>query len=434
MADIDGTVPKGQLTQELGHTGLKGARPQEGWLYEEFLPQLRGIEGARVYRAMADNDPIIGAALFAFTMLLRNVAWTVEAADASDASAEAKEWLETVLFKDMTTPFGDVITDVLSFIQYGFAPAEVVYKVRNGPARDPRKSSNYTDATIGVAKIAVRSQETVWRWHFDDYGELLAMEQFIMGRPNAIIARDKLLNFRTTPALNNPEGRSVLRNAYISYLRKNLIEEAEGRAAIRSAGIVKLSIPGKFLDPSASGDEKIVANAWKAMGDKLAQDRMGSILVPSDVDPQTKVPLFSVDYIVADGRRPTDMTAIVERQDKRMLSSMLADFILLGQEAVGSFALSDNKTALFGKACGAFLSTISDQFNRVLIPRLWALNQFAPEAQPRVKAGDLEAVDLDKLGNYILHLSQSGAALFPSPALEEHLLDVANLPTPVQEG
>src|SRR4051812_1961082 len=88
----DGTMARSEAFAELGHSGLKGARPAEGYIYQEFLPQLRGLRGVQIYQQMSDNDPIIGAALFAFTMLLRNVKWTVEAADQSEAAQEAKAW------------------------------------------------------------------------------------------------------------------------------------------------------------------------------------------------------------------------------------------------------------------------------------------------------------------------------------------------------
>jgi hypothetical protein len=433
-AVVSPDVPPAQRTEELGVSGLKGARPMEGWLYDEFLPQLRGLRGAQLYREMQDNDPIIGAAIFAFTMLLRSVDWSVVSADDSTAAEQAKEWVEGVLFKDMLTPFGDVISDILSFIPFGFAPAEVTYKIRRGEKRDPRKSSQFDDGTIGVMKIGVRAQDTIWRWHFDDYGELMALEQFRMGQLNAMIPAEKLLMFRTQATLNNPEGRSVLRNSYRTYTRKNTIEEAEGRAAIRSAGIVVMRIPSQYLDPSASGDELATANAYRAIATKVAQDAMGSVVIPSDVDPNTKTPIVSLDYVATEGTRPVDMSAIVERYDKRMLSSMLADFILLGQQAVGSFALSDSKTALFAKACGAFLSVLEDQFNRVLLTRLWRLNAFKPELKPRLKPGDLEAVDLDKLGMFILRMAQSGAQLFPDPDLENEVRDLAGLPAAVEQG
>ena len=53
---------------ELGRSGL--AR-WGGWIYEEFLRELRGRKGVEIYKEMLDNDDIIGAILFAIEMLMR---------------------------------------------------------------------------------------------------------------------------------------------------------------------------------------------------------------------------------------------------------------------------------------------------------------------------------------------------------------------------
>ena len=45
----------------IGSTGL---RAYGGYVTEEFLPELRFQQGARKYREMADNDPIVGAVLY----------------------------------------------------------------------------------------------------------------------------------------------------------------------------------------------------------------------------------------------------------------------------------------------------------------------------------------------------------------------------------
>jgi hypothetical protein len=54
--------------------------------------------------------------------------------------------------------------------------------------------------------------------------------------------------------------------------------------------------------------------------------------------------------------------------------TMLADFVLMGHENVGSFALSSDKTALFAVALGGWLDGIRDIFNLHAIPRLVAIN------------------------------------------------------------
>ena len=55
------------MDKEQGKTGLNR---WGGNISEEFLPELRGIEGVKVYREMSDNDDIIGAVLFAIKILI----------------------------------------------------------------------------------------------------------------------------------------------------------------------------------------------------------------------------------------------------------------------------------------------------------------------------------------------------------------------------
>ena len=58
----------------LGATGLKY---QGGKIYEEFLNDLRGEKATRVYKEMSNNDPVIGAVLYAIRTLVRQVQWSI---------------------------------------------------------------------------------------------------------------------------------------------------------------------------------------------------------------------------------------------------------------------------------------------------------------------------------------------------------------------
>jgi hypothetical protein len=42
-------------------------------VYEEWLKDLQGIKGVKIYKEMRDNDPICGAIMFAIEMLIRQV-------------------------------------------------------------------------------------------------------------------------------------------------------------------------------------------------------------------------------------------------------------------------------------------------------------------------------------------------------------------------
>ena len=415
-------IQKASKFGEIGETGLKGARPVEGWLYEEFLPELRGLEGARRYQEMQDNDPMVGALLFAIEMLVKNVKWRVDInndADPNDADAKKlRDWYDDALLHDMKISWMQVVAESLSSLTYGFHLGEVVYKKRD------------SDGLIGVLKLAPRSQHSVWRWFFNDEGDVTGFEQFIWDGANVVIPIEKLLLWKNRSTRGNPEGRSLLRNAYVTYKRKNRIEEAEGRSALRSAGLVVFRIPSQYLSPTASPDEKRIAAIYKDAADKIAQDKQGSIVLPSDVHPETKTPLVTVEYVTTGDRKPADLSPIVDRQDKRIVSVVLADFIVLGQDGTGSLALSSNKTTLFARAIGAILKMIAEPINEVLIPRLAKLNGFDEEKLPTLEHEDIEEPDLEVFSNSIKNLAGAGMPIFPSEdgSVESHIRELLQLP------
>ncbi len=52
---------------EIGSSGL---RRSGGYINEEFLSNLQGVKGFKVYREMHDNDPVIGAMLYAIDKVI----------------------------------------------------------------------------------------------------------------------------------------------------------------------------------------------------------------------------------------------------------------------------------------------------------------------------------------------------------------------------
>jgi len=62
-------------------TGKTGLNRWGGTVEEEWLPDLQGMKAIKKYKEMRDNDPIIGAILFAIKMLCRQADWHVESSD-----------------------------------------------------------------------------------------------------------------------------------------------------------------------------------------------------------------------------------------------------------------------------------------------------------------------------------------------------------------
>jgi hypothetical protein len=415
--------------------GTTGLRQFGGYVNEEFLRELSGSNAARVYREMSDNDPAVGAVIFALSTLIRQIEWTVQAADDSPEAEAAKEFVEGVL-DDMETPWTSVIDEVCSMFIYGFAPLEILWKRRSGlKPSDPTHRSAYTDGKIGIRALPLRAQNTVFRWEFDpEDGKPVGMYQQPWSGPQVFIPAGKLLLFRTTDTRNNPEGRSILRSAYRPWLFKKRIEEIEAVGVERDlAGLPVAYIPAQYLSATADPADRAVANEFKTLIRSIKRDTHEGILLPSIRDKHGQL-AFEIKLLSTGGARTFNTTEIIDRYNKAIATSVLADFIFLGQSAVGSFALSSDKTALFATAVGAFTTAIANTLNRDLLPRLWELNGMDPEFMPMLVPGDVEKPDLASLSDYVSKLASAGATMFPDRELENALRRAANLPLAPEDG
>lgn len=416
-------LPNYQTFSEVGRTGLKR---WGGRIHEEFLPELSGMNAIRVYREMRENDPVIGSILFAIEMLMRQVSWRVDPVSQNNADLEAAEFLESCL-EDMSQTWGDTISEVLSFLVYGWSFHETVYKRRLGESKDPTKNSKHKDGRIGWRKLPIRAQETLMEWEFDESGGVQGMRQ---QPPPDFISRtvpmDKALLFRTRTEKGNPEGRSILRNAYRPWYFKRRIEEIEGIGIERDLAGLPVLTPPENLNVWDDNDPDMVRLRQEAeqMVQGIRRDQMEGVVKPFGWD-------FSL--LSTGGRRQIDVGAVIERYDRRIAMTVLADFILLGHEKVGSFALASSKTDLFGVALGAWLDSIAAVFNRYAIPRLFALNPGLPQEDlPQLKHGDIESPDLKELGAFIKDMTGVGV-IIPDPELENYVRQVAHLPERMED-
>lgn len=381
---------------------------------------------------MKDSDALVGAILFAIEMLVRQVEWSVEKQDADDKDAE---FLESCM-DDMSQSWGDFICEALSMLPFGFAFHEIVYKKRQGDQPEGGKvpSSRYNDGKIGWRKFPLRAQETTERWEFDQDGGVQAFVQRVP--PNydeRVIPILKGMLFRTTTYKNNPEGRSVLRSAYGSWYYKKNIQRIEGTGIERDlAGFPVFWLPAEFLADDASPEQKSVVNAFDTLGKNIRRDKQEYLLMPLAFDDAGNK-AYDFTLTSSGGTRAFDTSAIIQRYNQEIAMTVLADFILLGHEKVGSFALSSDKTDLFAIALGTFLDIIQDVLNRYAVPRLWRLNGMKTENLPKIVHRDIEKPDIAALGVYLGALVNAGVPLFPDEDLEGYLREAGGLPEKSEE-
>ena len=404
--------------REYGKTGL--FRFDTGWIYEEFLRELQGRKGIEVYKEMSENDDIIGAILFATEMLMRQSKWSIQEAGTEQADLDAAEFVRTCM-DDMEETWSDFISEVLSFLTYGWSYHEIVYKRRMGRSKNPETNSKYTDGLIGWRKLPIRSQDTLWEWKYDEKDNLIGLVQCAPPLYEQVfIPIEKALHFKTKSRKGNPEGRSVLRNCYRNWYFKRRIQEIEGIGIERDlAGLPVLEAP-EGVDIWSDEYAAELAKAERIVRSVRRDEREGIVLGNG----------WKFSLTSTGGRRQFDTNQIIERYDTRMAMTVLADFVLLGHQAVGSFALSSDKTELFGVALGAFLDLICEVFNNQAIPRLIDINgeHFAGITDyPILTHGDIETQDLSQLGEFVSKMVGIGA-ITPDESMEDYLRLAADLP------
>ena len=412
--------------KELGTTGL---RRTGGFVIEDFLPQLQGIRGVRVYREMSDNDPVIGAILFAIERVIQKWEWRVDPSSEDKVDEENAEFIEECLH-DMSESWDSTLSNILSMLTYGWSFHEVVYKKRDGYQKDPRRKSKHNDGKIGWRKWAIRSQDTLWEWEFDEDGGIQGMTQI---DPSAVMPQrvvipiDKALLFRTTTLKNNPEGRSLLRNAYRSWWYKRRIEEIEAVGIERDlAGLPVAHVPPEYLSTTASPEQRAVLAAIQDIVTGIKRNEQEGIIYPSVYDERGNR-LFDLQLMSSGGSRQFDIDSTIARYDQRIAMTLLSDFILLGHEKVGSFSLGTAKMDLWTVAVDAIAKTIAEVVNQHAIPRLLRLNGIDDSAPPFLTYGDVGDVDISLVGKYVTDLINAGI-LVPDPKLESYMRDLAGLP------
>lgn len=430
MAD---NISQAKMKTEIGYSGTN---TRYGMIRaDEFLNDLKGSRGIEKYREMRDTDATIGAIMYATEQVLRDVPYTVVPSDKKNAKAvEMAEWLETVL-EDMDHSLDDHISEALSSLTYGFALFEPVYKIRGGPGFvDKKRKSNYTDGHYGIRKLASRAQWTIDRFDVDDKsGELRGVYQKSAVTGSNFIPKNKLIHYRTTTVNNDMSGRSILRNAYKSYVYLNSMQLTEGIAVERELnGVPVVRIPSEYLADDATDEQKSVRKMAEKIGKDLKLNEQGSIVLPSDVhivdDKATAIRLVDLELIASKGTRNIAIDPIITRYQHDIARSVMAEFLMLGSKTSGSYALSKSKTDIFLRSVESYINTIYDVLNMQLVAPLWELNGFDVSLRPKIVPGDVAPHDLDAISSFLRNLNGAKIDLSNQEEIVNALMNIAELP------
>lgn len=393
-----------------------------GIISEEFLPELRFPRAVRVYDEMRKNNPIVGGFMRAIEAAFRSTRWRSQPKDSSPEAIRRAEFLDQCL-NDMDRPWAEVLPDILTFLPFGFAAMEMVFKERRG--RHAKPPSKYDDGRVGFRDLVLIPHATILNWIYDpdDPNELIGIRQLstglgAIGSGTIEIPIEKCLLFRIRAEKDSPEGESVLRQAYRPYYFMNNLEVIEAISLERTgAGIPVVSLPqgaSSIRDAGAESDEYAAQNLVR----KIRADEQAGIVKPYG---------WEFDIVTSKGLRPELFDLAINRHRSNMLISVLAAFLELGTSRVGSYAAAKAGRSHFENALEGWVLTVEDILNSKAVPLLFELNGITDGDLPLLTHTTVAGESLEVIINSIVQLHQNGL-IQSSPALSQYLADLLRLP------
>jgi hypothetical protein len=263
---------------------------------------------------------------------------------------------------------------------------------------------------------------------------------------------EKLLLFRPLLHKNNPEGRSVLRNAYRPYYFTKRLEEMEAILIERMSGVPVLYVPASLMDaasaPVAPNTQPSPLQAQAAQAMQVYKN----IVTGVRVNGQMGVILPSNPFVDSDGKNTTlrqyefqlvvpqrarggaETDKIIQRHKVDTLMTLICDFLMMGHEVRGTNNLSITRVDMFYSAIEGWLTGISDVLNRYGVPRIWDMNGLNHDLRPQILPDMPQRLDLDSLGGFLKNIALAGMPLFPDDELQQFIREAAGFPEIEDEG
>lgn len=421
-----------------GEMGVSGANLIASLPQDELKKELNFPYNIKTFKQMMLH-PAVNASISLYKSMLSKATFRV--VPPKDPTAKERKQADLVdgMFKDMDTSLEDVISECLSSLEYGFAPLEKVFRYRDG-----NSGGVYKDGLVGIKKLALRNQESIERFDFDEDGnEVQGLTQSLtkvhdpFGRyskrteSEIKLPRKKFMLFTTGSNKGSPYGTSPLRNVYLPWKYLQAIEELEASGVAKDLqGIPFLKLPAAYMSKDASDENKASLLEFQNILRNLQQNSQAGVMLPSDVDPETKTPLFDIELLTSVGKKSFDTKEIKEYYRTMIFIGLAADILLMGNTQTGSFALGAIKNSLTGTTVEGYLKAIVKVFNEDLIKHLYELNGWDVSRRCSLDFENFGEIDLDSYSKAIQRIASVGVLPITLDVINDVLgkLGLDNLP------
>ena len=395
-------VKKPSMT-EMGSTGItKYGSVSRG----EYNPALVGDLGRRKYEQMRKSDGQVRAILRLVKTPVLAARWYVAPASDKRSDQKVADFVDFCLFKGMTTSFPQLLTEILTMLDFGFSAFEKVWKFDEMKGIRGKK--------LVWQKLSQRHALDVLNWEYDDNG---GPKGLLMNDPNkpelaqVPIPIQKLLAFSFEREGGDMEGVSVLRPAYKHWYFKDQLYKVDAIQKERHG----IGIPVIQLPPGFNEEDKRLADE---MGRNLRTNEKAHIVLP---------PNWVIMMLKMEGQAVNALTSI-EYHDTLIAREILGQFI----NNTSAAATQESLQTLFLKSTRYIAETIRDVFNKFGIPELVMLNFPGVEEFPELRVRRIgDTMDWRTVSFAIRNFIGAGV-IIPDDRMEDWIRDEMDLP-PVEE-
>lgn len=357
MADVIKRAP-------LGDAGLnENSVSQERTVEHSY--ELQGRAGSVIYRRMSKGDAIIGMILRVHKNPIRSASWGVELPDdATDDEKLAIELLNHTIFKGGKETFDCFLGRVLSCLEYGYSAFEKWWEAYD------YQGTRYLKPCLG--QRLQTSLENIWL-------KENVVRQFTIEKGMVDIPLSDFIFFTLNKQGDDLRGESILRNAYSAYKDKLIYRTYMGIGAQRSAG----GVPTMTVPKGTKPDSKDYMAAESLLQGLLVHENAYMIFQEG-----WKFEILESKF------DPDKLQKPIESANTEMAISVLAQFVLLGQQGnTGAFALSRDQSDFFLDGLQYVVSLVEETYHREVITPFIKYN-FGEKIDPqRIK---LKGTNLNK--------------------------------------
>lgn len=427
---------------KLAEIGYLGLNVFNGISNAELKKELNFPHSIQTYKQMTYHGTI-NSALTLFDTLIGKVTWTFKPPkDATNKEKRQAEIINEMMHDMQDQTWQEFISEALSSNVFGFSVHEKVYR-----RRTKSNGSKYDDNVIGWKRLPIRNQETIQKFIFSEDGnDIIGVKQNLSSIGNqynrytnrtlkvVVLPRNKIMLFRSGKHKGDPFGKSLLRDAYLSWRFLTVIEEIEANGVAKDlAGLPVLKLPPQYLSADASPEQKAIRAYYENVMRNLQMNQQSALILPQAFDPDTRSPLFDLQLLSLNGSKAMDTTKIKEYYKNQIFTSLFADILVIGQGGGGSFSLAQVKNSLSANAAESMLDKMVSVINNDLIRQTYELNGWDTSRMGSMDYDNLDTQDLEAFSKAIQRFASTSVIEVDRPVLNKIRESVGVDPLPLDE-